>query len=95
MKSGSFYASVQLTDWFIEPRTAASFRHVAGKCTIKSDEDIAGFKMRTGNNANFVVTVEGPSGEKVHILGCKVYVIAEFVGDSLPEIGAQNTYIVP
>lgn len=66
---------------------------VAGKISILSDEEVAGFEARGGETANWIARVEGPSGT-VNILGCQIRMVHQLDGD-LPADLTREYYRVP
>ena len=78
-----FEGAINLVDWWNDPFTDQPHRSVVGHVSILGEADI-GFKLRTVGNANYLVRVEGPTGEKVDFPGCKVFGFIEW-GDGMNE----------
>lgn len=66
-----FTGWVVLQDWAATP-DGQSFNIFAGRCSIYSAKEATGFDLVTERNANWLVRVEGPSGEAWNFPGCQV-----------------------
>lgn len=66
---------------------------VAGKVSVLTDKEVAGFEVKGGDTANWICRVDGPNGS-VNILGCQVRLVHQF-DDEMPEDLPTDVYLVP
>lgn len=68
-----------------------AYRSFQGVCSVLTDEEGVGIKVRGGDTANWFVRVEGPSGNAMHILGCQILAVFSYDGDrQIPQNGTEH-----
>lgn len=88
-----FDGAINLTDWWQDTEEHGSFNVIVGHVKVLTEDDL-GFKLRTSGNANYLVTVTGPTGMKISFPGCKVYGFEEFARQGEYTAAGQGVYVV-
>ena len=77
-----FYGAVNLLDWLETPTWTCSIPHIVGHVRVLTETDL-GFHLRTSGNANYLIDVEGPTGEHVYFPGLQGLWFHKGVGNPL------------
>lgn len=89
MLVNTFYGTVHLMDWISAP--TGQIRALEGTVDVKSDEEVAGFKARGSNSANWLAIITGETSKWV-LFGCQ---IRGFTQHSETSTRMVDTYLVP